>query len=77
MISAADTCLRPASSWPGGTMQVELTLGERHEVEPGMLEPVAHRDALATAEQQIVDGLFELADVDVDAEIRIAAAGRA
>src|SRR6266702_5895022 len=39
-----------------------------------MFEPVAHRHALAAAEQEIVDGLLELEDIDVDAEIRIAAA---
>src|SRR5206468_318537 len=42
-------------------------------VEPGMLEPVAHRYALAAAEQEIVDGFLQLEDVDVDAEIGIAA----
>src|SRR6185295_5796417 len=38
-----------------------------------MLEPVAHGDAIATAQQQIVDGLLDLEDVDVDPQLRIAA----
>ncbi|MGY4367270.1 hypothetical protein ACVW1A_003335 [Bradyrhizobium sp. LB1.3] len=39
-----------------------------------MLQPVAHRDALAATEQEIVDGFLDLEDVDVDAEVGIAAA---
>src|SRR4051812_36118248 len=51
---------------------IELARGERHEVEPGMLQAVAHRHALAAAEHEIVDGFLELENVDVNAEIRIA-----
>src|SRR6266404_3923653 len=38
-----------------------------------MLEPVTHGDAIATTEQQIVDGLLDLEDVDVDPQFRITA----
>ena len=38
-----------------------------------MIEPIAHGDAIATAQQQIIDGLLDLEDVDVDPQLRIAA----
>src|SRR5882672_11226568 len=37
-----------------------------------MLEPVAHGDAIAAAQQQIIDGLLDLEDVDIDPQIGIA-----
>ena len=46
---------------------------QRQEVEAGMIEPIAHGDAIATAQQQIIDGLLDLEDVDVDPQLRIAA----
>src|SRR4051795_2440881 len=51
---------------------IELAGGERHEVEPGMLQAVAHRHALAAAEHEIIDRFLELENVNVDAQIRIA-----
>ncbi len=50
----------------------QFTRGQRQEVEAGMIEPVAHGDAIAPAEQEIIDGLLDFQDIDVDAQFRIA-----
>ena len=38
-----------------------------------MLQPVTHGDAIALAQHQIVDGLLDLQNIDVDPQIGIAA----
>ena len=45
---------------------------QRQEVEAGVVEPIAHGDAIAAVEQEIIDGLLDLEDVDVDAKLGVA-----
>src|ERR1700752_3579828 len=49
----------------------QLPRRERQEVEAGMMEPIAHRDAITPAEQEKIDGLLDLEDVDVDPQVGI------
>ena len=72
MISAAEICLRPASSWPDRDDAEQLARRKRQEVEAGVIEPIAHGNAITSAEQQIIDGLLDLEDVDVDSQFRVA-----
>ena len=72
MISRGGDLLAARELVAGRHDAVQLARRERHEVEAGMIEPVAHGDALALAEQEIVDRLLDLEDVDVDAQIGIA-----
>jgi hypothetical protein len=45
--------------------------GQRQEIRGWMFEPVAHRHQLALAEQDVIDGLLNLEDVDVQPEIGV------
>jgi hypothetical protein len=57
---------------PGGHDAEQLARRQRQEIEAGVLELVAHGDAIAPAEQEIIDRLLDFQDVDVDAQVRIA-----
>ena len=72
MISAAEICWRPGKFVPARHDAEQLARRQRQEVEAGVIEPIAHGDAIAPAEQQVIDGFLDLEDVDVDAQLRVA-----
>src|SRR5450631_283402 len=44
---------------------------KRQEVEAGVIEPIAHRNAIASAKQQKIDRFLDLEDVDVNSQVGV------
>lgn len=49
----------------------QLPRRERQEVEAGVIETIAHCNALTSAEQNKIDGLLDLGDVDIDRQVGV------
>src|SRR5882757_433064 len=49
----------------------QLARRKGQEVEAGVIEPIAHRNAIASTKQQEIDRLLDLEDVDVNSQVGV------